>query len=188
MTPRGLVASRPVVRARSAALLAVSIVACMRAPAAPSAAPSRPASPPPAAAAAPAPPRAPEADPAEFRADTREVDVDGDGLLDGVRALPSIASPTGEDPVRATDDPVTVARRLADGRFAVDDAVTRAVLRAACPAMTYEPPPSDEAPEGEAARLTGLFWAGFCVRAWGASVDAAERAVRAFAATRGAGR
>lgn len=152
--------------------------------------PTPPAPPPPgvvAVSAPSAPSRAPEASPVEFRASTRSVDVDGDGLLDRVRALPSIVSPTGEAPIRATDDPVVVAQRLADGRFAVDSAVTRAVLRAACPSMPYEPPPSGDVLEDEVWRLTGLFWAGFCTRAWGAPIDAAERAVRAFATTRAAG-
>ncbi|MFO0605770.1 MAG: VCBS repeat-containing protein [Polyangiales bacterium] len=177
-------------RARSATLLALSAVACVRAATPPPPTPPRPASPPPAAVVASAPstpPRTPEADPAEFRADTREVDVDGDGLLDRVRGLPAFESTSGDGPFRATDDPVVVAHRLADGRFAVDDEVTRAVLRAACPAMTYEPPPSDEVPEDGLPKLTGLFWAGFCVRAWGGSVDAAERAVRAFTANPYAG-
>lgn len=129
--------------------------------------------------------RSPEAAPPEFAAQARSEDVDGDGLDDLVRYFPSLPS-LGELSVDFSQmPPVVVAHRLPDGRYALDDEVTRAALRALCPSP---PPPirsirgSGDIRDGErVAYLEGLFIDGFCHRVWGAPIDQAVASVRASA-------
>ncbi len=126
--------------------------------------------------------RAPETAPPEFAEHAVARDVDGDGRDDLVRALP-IASPAEWWPSAENFAPL-VAHRLADGRYALDDEVTRAHLRALCPA-----PPGDRAialeqQEGDHAlprACQALLIDGFCHRVWGAPLDAAIAAVRSVA-------
>jgi hypothetical protein len=176
------VGTHPRIPVRFSHLCSLALYAAACAPVAVHAPPAPPprASAPPSAPAEVAAARAPEADPAEFRGESREADVDGDGLVDRVRVLPVLGAAGEQDPIRATDDAVVVAHRLPDGRFAVDDEVTRALLRAACPSTPYEAPPREGTLADEDFALRRLFWVGFCARAWGATADEAERAVRSF--------
>src|SRR4051812_7711513 len=84
-----------------------------------------------AALAEPAPESAPPSEhPAGFDADVTEQDVDGDGLLDRVRAIPAVERPGAQPFTFMGLPPAIVAHRLPDGRYAVDDDLTRAALRA----------------------------------------------------------
>nr|MBK7067218.1 VCBS repeat-containing protein [Deltaproteobacteria bacterium] len=129
--------------------------------------------------------RSPEAAPPEFAEQTRAEDVDGDGLDDLVRRFPRLPS-LGDLSVDFSEmPPVVVAHRLPDGRYALDDEVTRASLRALCPSP---PPPTrsirwnGDSRDGErVAYLEGLFIDGFCHRVWGAPIDQAVASVRASA-------
>ena len=172
-------------------LAALALVACTRT--APVAAPpshtETPPAPPPVAPPEPAVSLPPDPDPAAFRTGAREVDVDRDGLVDRVLELPELRAEGERMPLLEGLPPAVVAHRLADGRYAVDDDVARGALRSHCPEARWQPPPGegDAAPGDARYVLPRLFWTGFCARAWGASPDEAERAVRAFAQTPAAG-
>lgn len=157
------------------ALVALSALHCARAPAAGGA---RIISLPPVARARPSLP--PEADPELFRVAASDVDVDGDGREDRVRDLPELGLGDRRGLLREAP-PTVVAHRLPDGRLALDDEVTRALLRAACPESPRATPDAlGASPDALAEEtLVELFWTGFCVRAWGGTLAEAERAVRA---------
>jgi len=143
------------------------------------------------AAAQPSPPAVvvtpPSERPAGFDVDTAALDVDGDGLVDRVRAIPAIER-AGATPIVFSDlPPALVAHRLADGRYAVDDDLTRAALRALCPeapparlVVDATPSESDSATERRA-RL--LLLDALCARAWGRSHDDVAAALRATLTT-----
>lgn len=156
------------------ALMALTALHCTRAPSAG----GPPIATPPIARARPA--LSPEADPEAFRVAASTLDVDGDGRDDRVLDLPDLGVGDRRGLLREAP-PTVVAHRLADGRFALDDEVTRALLRAACPESpraTYVSP--GDTPEATIENtLIELFWTGFCVRAWGGTPDEAERAIRA---------
>ncbi len=131
--------------------------------------------------------REPGALPAEFTASARSTDVDGDGRDDRVIPWPDLGR-IGELRADLGTVPVAVvAHRLAEpDRFAVDDDVARAALRAVCPAKPdgtvahrseSETPPDPE----RVAHAEALFLEGFCRRVWGASSDEAVEGVRASA-------
>jgi len=159
----------------AAALVALSPLQCARAPAAGG---PRLVAAPPVTLARPSLP--PEADPEAFRVAASDVDVDGDGRDDRVRDLPELGLGDRRGLLREAP-PSVVAHRLPDGRLALDDEVTRALLRAACPESPRATPASlGAAPDALTEEtLVELFWTGFCVRAWGGTLDEAERAVRA---------
>lgn len=173
--------------------LCLAILAAGCAHRAPAPQPAPPPHAPPAASApdASAPRRAlrhrePEAAPAEFAARTREVDVDRDGRPDRALLYPALP-PIGEWRVTFADvPPAVIAHRLADGRYALDDEVTRASLRALCPAALAPVSPhasTESAPAGSerGPHAQMLFLEGLCRRVWGASADEAVAAARASA-------
>ncbi|MDO9016453.1 MAG: hypothetical protein Q8S73_17275 [Deltaproteobacteria bacterium] len=128
--------------------------------------------------------REPEAAPAEFADHVLPVDVDGDGAVDLVRSFP-VLPPSGSAEVSFSEmPPALVAHRLGDGRYALDDEVTRAALRSLCPARQLSPrvtPPPGSPADADRARVPFvemLFIDGFCHRVWGASVDEAVARVR----------
>jgi hypothetical protein len=128
--------------------------------------------------------REPEAQPREFAEHTTSLDVDGDGRVDLVRSFPPIVISAETRAEFAGLPPAVVAHRLEDGRYAVDDEVTRTALRALCP---VSPPPRTYETEGQATEsertqyLEALFIDGFCMRVWGAPLSDAEARVRANA-------
>lgn len=128
--------------------------------------------------------REPEAEPREFAEHTTPLDVDGDGRIDLVRRFPPIVIGAETRAAFAGLPPAVVAHRLADGRYAVDDEVTRTALRALCP---VSPPPRVYESEGEGSAsertpyLEALFIDGFCMRVWAAPFSDAEARVRASA-------
>ena len=87
--------------------------------------------------------------------------------------------------------PAVVAHRLADGRYAIDDEVTRTALRALCPAAPSSGRAFTEAlTDSEYDRVSeseALFLDGFCHRVWGASIDDAVARVRSIAQASTAG-
>ncbi len=125
-----------------------------------------------------APAREPEALPAELASHTLPFDVDLDGRVDLVRDLSGVfAAAERHDSVVG----VLVAHRLEDGRFAVDDDVTRAALRAMCPS----PPATTAYTSAYAGPRVGarsLFFEGLCMRAWGSTTEAAEARMREIVA------
>lgn len=133
--------------------------------------------------------RAPEAAPAEFAEHAVAIDVDGDGRDDLVRRLPNLSpnDPRGDGDVEVIAP--LLAHRLEDGRYALDDALTRAHLRALCPAPPDDRPIAAErpgAPDPGRARQA-LLTDGFCRRVWGTPLEAAVAAVRELARRSGDG-
>lgn len=135
---------------------------------------------------------APTPAPEGFTVDTRVEDVDRDGRDDLVRTLPSVAR-RGAAPLTFGElPPALVAHRLPDGRYAVDDDLARAALRALCPEapsprFTFDGSPSaDEPRDLDAAerelRARALFLDALCARAWGRSADEVAAALRAAVA------
>jgi hypothetical protein len=128
--------------------------------------------------------REPEAHPAEFEDHVHTHDVDGDGLDDLVRDFPTLPVPQYPNADFAGLPPALVAHRLADGRYALDDEVTRTALRALCPAAparrVFDAPDAES--YGRGPFFEAIFLDGFCLRVWGASSDAAEAHMRAVAA------
>ncbi len=164
----------------TALLLALASLHCTRAHAPP--APSFTAVTPPVRHEAVATSPAPSANPAGFDDDVTERDVDLDGLVDRVRAIPAVERP-GQVPLRFRDiPPALVAHRLPDGRYAVDDEVTRAALRALCPeapaadfTLDASPTHDEVAPD---LRARSLYLDAFCSLAWGRSLESVSTALR----------
>lgn len=128
--------------------------------------------------------REPEAHPAEFAEASHRRDVEGDGREDLVRDLPSL-SVTRHAPADFAGLPAAlVAHRLADGRYALDDEVTRAALRALCPAApaTRAFDESRSTLDDRGTFVEALSLDGFCQRVSGASPVDAEARMRAVAA------
>lgn len=153
--------------------------------AAPIARPHAPAPPLAVDAGAPAPvvvgtPVPPESAPAAFRSGASEVDVDRDGLADRAARLPAMTLPGSARSVRGPAPPPLVAHRRADGRYDVDDPVTRAALRALCP----EAPVAALVPAVYGAepldRASALRTEGFCALAWGRGLDDVVRSLRSL--------
>lgn len=123
--------------------------------------------------------------PPEFDANARTLDVDHDGVTDLVRPWPTLPTIGGFRGDFVDVPPAVLAHGLAEGRFALDDDLTRAALRSVCPS----PPPavSPHTAEGtpseqeQSIHAQTLFLEGFCRRVWGASVDEAVERVRASA-------
>lgn len=113
-------------------------------------------------------------------AEGRERDVDLDGLPDRVREVALLPRSSPDPTLPAA---VLVAHALPDGRFALDDDVTRASLRALCPEdppLTYRPVEREDGFE-RAERLNALLLDAYCQQAWGrdlADLTAALHALR----------
>jgi len=163
---------------RAAPIALVALLAACPRPTA-----SRPVAAPPSAAAE-VPRRAPVAPVAASElprlfAEGRERDVDQDGLPDRVREVALLP--------RSSPDPtlpgaVLVAHALPDGRFALDDDVTRASLRALCPEdppLTYRPVEREDTFE-RAERLNALLLDAYCQQAWGRDLADLTAALRAL--------
>ena len=169
------------------ALLAIAPLSCTTSRGGPAAH----VAPTPAVAPATAPPvvRAPPSEhPEGFAVGTPDVverDVDGDGLADRVRVIPRVERPSDEALTFGDLPPTLVAHRLADGRYAVDDDLTRAALRALCPdappaRFPVDPSPIEADDDGERdRRAKTLYLDALCARAWGRSPDAVAAALRA---------
>ena len=130
-----------------------------------------------------APHELPSAHPVGFD-DAADSDIDLDGLVDRVLTIPAF----DRDPGRALTfldlPPAIVAHRLTDGRYAVDDDLTRAALRALCPeaptAALVDITPttndgnvdSDDTEQADTdLRLKTLYLDAFCALAWGRTID-----------------
>ncbi len=123
--------------------------------------------------------------PPEFDANARTLDVDRDGVTDLVLPWPTLPTIGGFRGDFADVPPAVLAHGLAEGRFALDDDLTRAALRGVCPSPlpavsphTAEGTPSEQE---QSLHAQALFLEGFCRRVWGASVDEAVERVRASA-------
>jgi len=133
---------------------------------------------------APVPPVAADALPRLF-AEGRELDVDLDGRPDRVREIALLPRHTPDPTLPAV---VLVAHALPDGRFALDDDVTRAALRALCPedpTLTYRRVEhEEETAQGE--RLNALLLDAYCQQAWGRDLADLTANLRSLQRTVGA--
>ncbi|MDO9020668.1 MAG: VCBS repeat-containing protein [Myxococcales bacterium] len=124
--------------------------------------------------------------------DVLERDVDGDRLADRVRVIPRVERPSAAPLTFGDLPPALVAHGLADGRYALDDDLTRAALRALCPdappaRFTPDASPIEADDDGERdRRAKTLYLDALCARAWGRSPDDVAAALRATLSDAGA--